>query len=42
MLKIALVAHDEKKPEMIEFAKTHQDILSQCELKRRNELKVFS
>jgi len=32
MLKIALVAHDEKKPEMIEFAKTHQDILSQCEL----------
>ena len=32
MLRIALVAHDEKKPEMIEFAKTHQDILSQCQL----------
>lgn len=27
MLKIALVAHDEKKPEMIEFAKTHQRYL---------------
>lgn len=32
MLRIALVAHDEKKPEMIEFTKTHQDILSQCQL----------
>lgn len=32
MFKIALVAHDEKKAEMIEFAKKHQDILSQCEL----------
>ena len=32
MFKIALVAHDEKKAEMIEFAKRHQDILSQCEL----------
>ena len=32
MLKIALVAHDGKKPEIIEFAKTHQNILAQCQL----------
>lgn len=32
MFKIALVAHDEKKAEMIEFAKKHKDVLSQCEL----------
>ena len=32
MFKIALVAHDEKKAEMIEFAKKHQEVLSQCEL----------
>ena len=32
MLRIALVAHDGKKPEIIEFAKTHQDILAQCQL----------
>jgi len=32
MLRIALVAHDEKKPEIIEFAKTYHDILSQCQL----------
>lgn len=32
MLRIALIAHDEKKPEMIEFAKTHKDVLSQCQL----------
>jgi len=31
-LKIALVAHDKKKAEMIEFAKTHQDLLAQCQL----------
>ena len=30
MLSIALIAHDEKKPEIIEFAKTHKDILTQC------------
>lgn len=32
MLKIALIAHDAKKPEMIEFAKTYQDVLAQCQL----------
>ena len=32
MLRIALVAHDEKKAEMIEFAKTYKDILTQCQL----------
>lgn len=32
MLRIALVAHDEKKAEIIEFAKTHKDILAQCQL----------
>ncbi|TGE36749.1 methylglyoxal synthase [Desulfosporosinus fructosivorans] len=32
MFRIALVAHDEKKAEMIEFAKKHQTVLSQCEL----------
>ena len=32
MLRIALVAHDEKKAEMIEFAKKHKAILAQCEL----------
>jgi methylglyoxal synthase len=32
MFKIALVAHDEKKAEMIEFAKKHQELLSQCQL----------
>jgi len=32
MFKIALVAHDEKKAEMIEFAKKHKEVLSQCHL----------
>lgn len=32
MFKIALVAHDEKKPEMIEFVKKHKNVLSQCNL----------
>ncbi|MDR3540081.1 MAG: methylglyoxal synthase [Desulfosporosinus sp.] len=32
MFKIALVAHDEKKAEMIEFAKSHKALLSQCAL----------
>jgi len=32
MFKIALVAHDGKKAEMIEFVKKHKDILSQCVL----------
>lgn len=32
MLRIALVAHDEKKAEMIEFTQTHKNLLSQCQL----------
>lgn len=32
MLRVALIAHDAKKPEMIEFAKEHKDILARCEL----------
>lgn len=32
MFKIALIAHDEKKAEMIAFAKKHKELLSQCEL----------
>lgn len=30
--RIALIAHDEKKPEMIEFAKKNRDLLIQCDL----------
>lgn len=32
MFKIALVAHDEKKAEMIAFTKKHKDVLTRCEL----------
>ena len=31
-MKIALIAHDKKKEEMIEFAKKHKDILAKYEL----------
>ncbi|MDQ7096026.1 methylglyoxal synthase [Desulfosporosinus sp. PR] len=31
-MRIALIAHDEKKAEMIEFAKTHKELLAQCQL----------
>ncbi|NME82289.1 methylglyoxal synthase [Clostridium sp. SM-530-WT-3G] len=31
-MKIALIAHDEKKTEMIEFAKKHKDTLAKYEL----------
>ncbi|MBE6062496.1 MAG: methylglyoxal synthase [Clostridium butyricum] len=31
-MKIALIAHDKKKPEMIEFAKNHKDTLAKYEL----------
>lgn len=31
-MKIALIAHDKKKPELIEFAKKHKDVLSKYEL----------
>jgi len=32
MFRIALIAHDAKKPEMIAFASEYKDILSQCDL----------
>ena len=32
MRKIALIAHDKKKDEMVEFAKKHVDFLSRCDL----------
>jgi len=32
MRKIALIAHDKKKDEMVEFAKKHLDSLSRCDL----------
>lgn len=32
MIKIALIAHDAKKPEMIKFVQEYAEILSQCEL----------
>lgn len=32
MRKIALIAHDKKKDEMVEFAKKHLDFLSRCDL----------
>ena len=31
-MKIALIAHDKKKPEMIEFAKKHKETLKKYEL----------
>lgn len=31
-MKIALIAHDKKKPEIIELAKRYQDVLSEYEL----------
>ena len=31
-MKIALIAHDKKKPDMIEFAKKHKEILVKYEL----------
>ncbi|MFP4017091.1 MAG: methylglyoxal synthase [Halanaerobiales bacterium] len=30
--RIALIAHDEKKPALIEFAKKNRDLLMQCDL----------
>ncbi|MFP4661436.1 MAG: methylglyoxal synthase [Halanaerobiales bacterium] len=32
MKRIALIAHDEKKPALIEFAKKNRDLLMQCDL----------
>jgi methylglyoxal synthase len=32
MLTVALIAHDQMKPEMINFALQYKDILSQCKL----------
>jgi methylglyoxal synthase len=31
-MKVALIAHDKKKEEMVRFVKRHMGILSQCEL----------
>lgn len=30
--RIALIAHDEKKDDLIEFVRTHRDILQECHL----------
>ena len=32
MKRIALIAHDEKKPDIIEFAQTHEESLKHCDL----------
>lgn len=32
IMRIALIAHDEKKPEMIEFSITHREVLAKCQL----------
>ncbi|ACV11970.1 methylglyoxal synthase [Halorhabdus utahensis DSM 12940] len=32
MTRIALIAHDDEKPEMIDFVRTHEDILSGFDL----------
>ncbi|QGN07603.1 methylglyoxal synthase [Halorhabdus sp. CBA1104] len=32
MTRIALIAHDDEKPEMIDFVRTHEDALSEFEL----------
>ncbi len=32
MTRVALIAHDEKKPDIIEFARTHEEQLRQYEL----------
>ena len=32
MTRLALIAHDEKKPDLIDFAREHEELLSGCEL----------
>lgn len=32
MVRLALIAHDEMKPEMVEFAREHGEFLSGCDL----------
>ncbi|SFC58905.1 methylglyoxal synthase [Halobiforma haloterrestris] len=32
MPRVALIAHDEKKPDLIEFANDNEDLLDECEL----------
>jgi methylglyoxal synthase len=32
MIKVSLIAHDGKKPEMVSFVLRHKEILSKCEL----------
>jgi methylglyoxal synthase len=31
-MRIALIAHDEKKPEILDFARDHEGTLSECDL----------
>jgi len=31
-MRIALIAHDELKDEMVEFVRTYEDVLAECEL----------
>jgi methylglyoxal synthase len=31
-MRLALIAHDEKKPELIDFAQEHEELLATCEL----------
>jgi len=32
MTRIALIAHDDEKPEMIDFVRTHEDVLSEFDI----------
>lgn len=32
MTRLALIAHDEKKPDLLDFAREHEEVLSSCEL----------
>ena len=31
-MRLALIAHDEKKPDLIDFARTHEALLATCDL----------
>ncbi|AUV81067.1 methylglyoxal synthase [Salinigranum rubrum] len=31
-MRLALIAHDEKKPELIDFAQEHEELLAACDL----------
>lgn len=32
MARLALIAHDEKKPDLIRFARDHEEVLADCDL----------